>query len=755
MVPHGGRIATPRAPRRAVIALSALAGALIAGTGGASPVGLLPVDVFWCATFAGSAAWIGTCVPRGVLVAAAMVAVVVSSGAGSAAASFLALAVGGLNAMRFHSSTRLAAITAGALATAVLAGGHAPGPLGGALAVGALVVTLVLAARRSLPASGRRAVARGLGVLTIGAGVAGAALLGGVVLASAHLDDAAAALQRGRVAAERGSSVEAAEAFGEAASAFRAARGPLGSLGWPSRGFPGLAQHRDSIDEITGTAAGLAEVASGLAGEVDADSVQVRGGAVDLVALERMRAPVGELLEASRELVAAVERARSLTLASPLASRVAAMGDDADAIAEDAALLADAVQELPPMLGSMGERRYLLLFTTPVEARNRFGFPGSYAFLTLDGGQIRFDGAGPIRDLFPPPGASVGEVPVEAEAYAGYGVAEAWQSVLVLPDLPTAAPIAARLQLAATGVPVDGVAIVGPRAAAEVVGILGSVDLPTVPIRLDRTNTAAFLARDQYFLVRTDAGQAQRRDVLVDLAEVVGERLASADLPRLTELQRAFGDVVALGEVALALPDREASGAVLLSRLGLDGGMPNPSDDLVHLGHLNAGGNKIDMHLQRHLDYAVTVQPDGLVDLDLRAVLRNGAPREGQPDYVIESADQVGVPPGTNRSTLLLYSRHRLTSLTVNGDPRGFATGLDGSYFVYQFAVDIPPGGTVQVLARLRSGSPASEEYRLRLLPNGLLEPDRTSVRIEYPSGLRVSEPELRVTKAQSVGGRR
>ena len=42
----------------------------------------------------------------------------------------------------------------------------------------------------------------------------------------------------------------------------------------------------------------------------------------------------------------------------------------------------------PRLLGADGPQRYLVLFTTPVEARGRIGFPGNYAELVVDNGQL-------------------------------------------------------------------------------------------------------------------------------------------------------------------------------------------------------------------------------------------------------------------------------------------------------------------------------------------------------------------------------
>ena len=60
-----------------------------------------------------------------------------------------------------------------------------------------------------------------------------------------------------------------------------------------------------------------------------------------------------------------------------------------------------AVRMAPDMLGADGPRRYLLLFTTPSEARGLGGFIGSYAELTADEGRLVLSNSGHTARLDP------------------------------------------------------------------------------------------------------------------------------------------------------------------------------------------------------------------------------------------------------------------------------------------------------------------------------------------------------------------
>ena len=73
-----------------------------------------------------------------------------------------------------------------------------------------------------------------------------------------------------------------------------------------------------------------------------------------------------------------------------------------DELAENAPKLdnaIDAVDLAPALLGADGPRVYLVLFTTPSEARALGGFPGNYAEITVDNGSFAMTAFGRVADL--------------------------------------------------------------------------------------------------------------------------------------------------------------------------------------------------------------------------------------------------------------------------------------------------------------------------------------------------------------------
>ena len=108
-------------------------------------------------------------------------------------------------------------------------------------------------------------------------------------------------------------------------------------------------------------------------------------------AVRRRRRRARRAVDGRRPLPLAVAGRRSSTTSS---TRLAARIADNEPKLQNAR---DAVALAPGMLGGDGPRTYLVLFTTPAEARGLGGFAGNYAELTIDHGAHRDDRLRPGR----------------------------------------------------------------------------------------------------------------------------------------------------------------------------------------------------------------------------------------------------------------------------------------------------------------------------------------------------------------------
>jgi hypothetical protein len=698
-----------------------------------SPTGTQFVDELWCAAFAGTLAWAGGDTRRPVLLAIAVASVVLASTGTALLLALAAVAVAAPHAVMARGYLRLNSVTSGLIALSLLAGSGGTNRWFATLTTTALTVALLTGAARATHRRRRRLMIRA-GLLT-GAGLVLAVALAGVagMIARPQLETGIDAFDAAQDLGGAGQVDRARNEFEEAEQNLSRGRSTLRYLGAPGRIVPGLAQQIRAADHALDAASAAAGAGARAAQRVDLDRLQVRGGRIDLGAIEELREPVAELVAAIDDSVARIERIDRRLLLAPVANTLQQSLEEASGAARSAGHLQHAVAVLPDLLGAETPRNYLVLFTTPVEARNRFGFPGSYSLLRFDQGKLTSEDSGAIQDLFPPGRVfdqAALEVPPRARPYAGYGVANEWRSVTVPAHFPATADLAQQMARQTEVGEVDGVIMVGPRAAAAVVGLLGELELPEAGVTLTEETAYEFITVEQYYAYPERDEQEERKDLLADLAEEVGDLLAESNLPPPGDLIDLFSPLVARDQLVVGIPGfTSPETAALLAEVGLDGAMPEPPGDLLHLGHLNGSGNKIDLHLRRELTYDVTVAEDGAVAARLTVALHNRAPDRGEPRYVIGSS--IGLDPGVNRSILLLYSRYRLNTLTVDGEAVEVVGGADGSYFVYQTTLDLAPGQERTLEATLRGMAEPDRPHEIHLLPNGLLRPDRTTVRLD------------------------
>ena len=168
----------------------------------------------------------------------------------------------------------------------------------------------------------------------------------------------------------------------------------------------------------------------------------------------------------------------------------------------------------------------------------------------------------------------------------------------------------------------------------------------------------------------------------------------------------------------------------LLVRTGVAGAWKtNPGADWLSLRSVNVLPNKIDWFLRRSMTVDAVVDPTtGAIESTVTVTLRNLAPASGLPSYLISNND--GLPQGTNRDSLSLYTPHALDAITLNGTSVG-AESKDGyGGRIYTLPVVLPPGGEATVVYRLKGQVVPGPVYRLDLLNQPLAHDDDVTVRI-------------------------
>ncbi len=601
-----------------------------------------------------------------------------------------------------------AGISLNAMAWAQLSGFFGLTALIGIVAGALLYVTGIRRRSRAVRRRSWRFVAAGGALAVV------AALGFGVTVADARssLSTGQRLVRAGISALNRGEFDAAASQFSSAATAMDRAHRQLGKP-WGAAGslVPVVAQHRDAALTLSRNASSNLRIMSAALRQIDPQSLRAVDGRIDLAAIARLGEPFSAVDVALADLGVAVRSASSPWLVAPLADEI----DELDAeISENAALLANAVSAVelaPQLLGGDAPRTYLALFTTPSEARGLGGFPGNFAELSIDGGQIEMTDFGRTSELERAAQRSEARIDGPQGFLARYGrfgfdrdgaglVGNApFRNVTMTPNFPWVGEVAASVYEQATGRPVDGVFVIDPFVVQALVGYTGPIRLSSLDFRLTPSNAAQFLLRDQYAI---GEDKADRVDALEEAAELTIDGLLSGTLPDPVTMARDLGPLIA--DRRLLLWTSDGAEQELLRRVGLLGEMPaHEGADGWSFAVTNAGANKIDAYLQRTATYeSSTDASTGLTTATLTVELTNTAPAVGLPNYVIGNA--VGLPPGTSRLYVSFYSPLALVEAAVDGEASGLEVEEEATWNVYSRYVDIPSGGTVTFRLDLAGG---------------------------------------------------
>jgi hypothetical protein len=625
-------------------------------------------------------------------------------------------AVGGLGTIALLHATDL-----GFVGSSALAAGVAVAPV--------LVSGYRHAARGSQRLARWGVLAAGVVVVVIG-GVYGLALLS----ARASLESGLDRLDAGLAAARAGDDEGAAAELGAAARDFGRADGRLG--GWwaaPARAVPVLGPNARAISAMTGAAADVSLAGGAAARDADLDSLTVHGGRLDL---DRVAA-VGPPVERARAALAAATRdaddAATPWLARPVAQRLDRVRAELDDARPDADLAADAIEVIPAIFGRDAPSRWLVAFVTPVEARGRTGFMGNFAELTASDGQVdmtRFGRAGELEAGGTPGPDRTLTGPLDYLQHWGrFRPESTWRNVTMSPDFPSVGAVMAELYPQSGGRPVDGVIAVDPEGLAALMTFTGPVQVPGVAEPLTARTAARYLLRDQYLVDRSNQA---RVDALETLARTTFDRLTTGDLPGPRRLADVLAPVVAGGHLHVYAADPAQQHVA--ARAGLTGAVPRVAGDALGVVTNNAVGNKVDLFLQRTIDYRANWDPmSGDVFATATVTLTNHAPAAGLPANVIGSplAPEVRPPPGTNRTYLTVYSPWILDRALVDGKEVDLERQRERARYAYSTFLDVAPGGgSRRVTLELRGQVPDPATYRLVVSTQPLVTPDRLTLAV-------------------------
>jgi hypothetical protein len=516
--------------------------------------------------------------------------------------------------------------------------------------------------------------------------------------------------------------------------------------GWwalPAHLVPLLSQQLVGLTEAAGQGHDVAVSGAQVAAHADYHELRYAGGQIDLDTLRALDAPLAHVNVVLTGARGRIDRARSPWLVGPVRTALDRFSQQIDETLPQSRIAQQAVAVAPAMLGGSGIRHYFVIFTTEAETRGLDGILGNWAVLRADQGRLTISAHGRADDLSRRPGADKRVVtgpPEYVERYEPFEVGRYFQDVTLSPDLPDVAQVVRQLYTGAYphmgGTRIDGVMMVDPYALAALLQITGPVNLPDAGVQLTSANAAHELLVDQYTQFNNNPS---RVDFLNEASSktfqaLVGSASLDPDL-----LATTLGPQVQGRHLMFTAfrPDENA----LFARLGATGAMPRQQADrdffaLVGQNHAN---NKVDIWLQRTVDYHVQYDPaTGHEDATAVVTLRNDAPTSGYPDGVIGSNDQ-GLPPGTNVTYLSFYSPLQLNAAEVNGAHLAFGDQIEFGYHVYSQYVTVPSGHTVTVTFHLAGSLAATTRYQLGVAVQPMINPDVVHVSVTPTSRWQIS----------------
>lgn len=376
-----------------------------------------------------------------------------------------------------------------------------------------------------------------------------------------------------------------------------------------------------------------------------------RNGTIDLLPIEAI-APALETAAATvRSVQADIASIDRSSIAAPVADAVGSLSlqlDQATAVTDAAATIG---RLLPQMLGSQGQRRYLVLFQNSAEPRSTGGIFGSFALVTADRGKITIvDQGSAARALliFDPPAVELTET--QTLLY-GQNMARYSQDANATPDFPSAASIFVSMYQQRGGGAIDGVLAIDPVALSYM--LKGAAPLDVGPgMTITSKNLVPMLLSTAYQAF-PKGDQLARDDFLAHATGVVFSSLMSGTAdPRsiLTGLTQAIEE----RRILLYSTDPTVQAGIATSPVS---GAITPDVAAPSLGvFLNdRTGAKLGFYL--HNEVHVTAgecRTDGRREWLVRVVLHGRAPVAGLPSYVL------GVTPVGKayriRTDILLYA---------------------------------------------------------------------------------------------------
>jgi hypothetical protein len=362
---------------------------------------------------------------------------------------------------------------------------------------------------------------------------------------------------------------------------------------------------------------------------------------------------------------------------------------------------------LSRMTGSDRPRQYLVLFANPSELRPTGGFPGSYGLVTFADGRLKdfhaddiYNPDGQIKTLVVPPLQLQHITP-------SWGMRDAAWWI----DFPTSAKKVMQYWQLGGGAAVDGVLSIKPDMLAGILKITGPISLPKYDLVLTSDNVLEQLQLE----VESNKTAAQPKQIIVDLAPQIMQRLASAPASQWVALLGLFKDGLDVRDILMYFTDNQLEKFV--ADQGWNGSVKETAGDYLMTDISNIKGAKGDAVTDTSMKLESWMQNGTMVHrLTLTRQHNGGSTAYGFYNKTNYSWVRVLVPQGSmlrsisgndqpNYKPLMNYAKEKSTydtdlqalEATYRAGPNGSTIYAESGKTGFGFWMTLPPGETKAV----------------------------------------------------------
>lgn len=305
-------------------------------------------------------------------------------------------------------------------------------------------------------------------------------------------------------------------------------------------------------------------------------------------------------------------------------------------------MLADGVEYsrfLESFIDVKGTKKYLVLFQNASELRPTGGFPGTYGVITFKDGKLEefkvddvYNLDGQLKEHIIPPEPLRHITPTWSMRDANWFI-----------DFPNSAKKVMEFFKKESGYEVDGVLTFSPSVLAQILDVVGPIEMP----EYNRTFSSANALAEIQAEVEYGPNRAQPKNIVKDLAGALLDRVKTVDSNKWTEIFNIFID--GLERKDILLYSRNLSLESFATDHGFGGQVKNVDADFFMATFTNIKGSKTDVVTDTSIKVDTRWEENNLIHKITLTRVHSG----GQTDYGFYNKQnpayvRVLVPKGSN-----------------------------------------------------------------------------------------------------------